>query len=68
MIKDCVEDLLLLKNTRRPEQFQQTDPTKTSFTKNMGAGIPTVEDIVHASNLYYGPLKPSHFIAWTCSA
>lgn len=65
MIKDCLEDMMYLKNTRKPET---KPPNPDSLTKNMGAGFPTVEQVEQASDLYYGPLKPSHFVAWTCSA
>lgn len=66
MIKDCLEDTMFLKNARA--KYVRKPEDERSFTKNMGGGIPTVEEVEKTADLYYGPPKRTHFIAWTCSA
>jgi hypothetical protein len=66
MIKDCLEDYMFLLNASR-KPAKQEGPA-TAGRKNTGGGFPTVEEVERVADLYYGPPKRTHFIAWTCSA
>jgi len=58
MIKDCIEDTMLLSHTRKPlrdQPKQSSDPRM----QNLGCGVPTVEEVEEVNVLYYGPPKVS---------
>lgn len=58
MIKDCEEDryfLMLIRGRKFNDDKPKHRPD--SRTKNLGHGIPTVEEVDRFSDLYYGPPK-----------